>query len=198
MERTTSGVDKTTLVEVSVVLHCTNNKTISFSFFFFLHWQWGDIHTLVTEEFTRNIQSFTSNNNNLLTVKSLLGDNGSKTTQQMALTINDDSLFILIQLISEMELVAFFFRITFSKVDMLMFYEIKRQCKILTGPRYFLAKRKLSHLMVENFFRDSHKNKSLPAPASHSHFQGTFGYRTVYFYGIKSKHVLCVGEFERL
>ena len=69
MERTTGRVDETTLVEVSVVLQ------------------------LVTEEFTRDVQGFTSDDNNLLTVKGLLSDDGSKTTKQMTLRINDQCLF---------------------------------------------------------------------------------------------------------
>jgi hypothetical protein len=118
MERTTSGVDETTLVEVSVVLHyinyttqyinkqlqlekiCLNNympfsprvknieKQPSFMFSldgqnsqnYLLQKKYKAPHTLVTEEFTRNVQSFASDNNNLLAIEGLLGNDGSKTT----------------------------------------------------------------------------------------------------------------------
>ena len=43
---------------------------------------------LVSEEFTRNVQSFSSDNDNLLTVQYLLGNSGGQTTQQMILSYN--------------------------------------------------------------------------------------------------------------
>jgi hypothetical protein len=51
------------------------------------------LHTLVTEEFTRNVQGFTSNDNDLLTVEGLLGNNRGESTQQVTLTVNHNSLF---------------------------------------------------------------------------------------------------------
>jgi hypothetical protein len=48
--------------------------------------------TLVTEEFTRDVQFFTTNNNHLLTIQSLLGNDGSKTTEEVTFTVNDNNL----------------------------------------------------------------------------------------------------------
>jgi hypothetical protein len=56
------------------------------------------VHTLVTEEFTGNVQGFTSNNNDLLTVEGLLGDDRGKSTQQVTLTVNHNSLFSNIEI----------------------------------------------------------------------------------------------------
>jgi len=52
----------------------------------------NNIHTLVTEEFTRNVQGFTSDDDNLLTIEGLLGDDGSKTSEQVTLAINNNGL----------------------------------------------------------------------------------------------------------
>jgi hypothetical protein len=48
--------------------------------------------TLVTEEGTRDVQLLAADNNNALTVEGLLGDNGGKATQKVALTVDDNHL----------------------------------------------------------------------------------------------------------
>ena len=45
---------------------------------------------LVAEEATRNVNLLTPHNDNLLPAQNLLGDNGCKPAQKMALAINDD------------------------------------------------------------------------------------------------------------
>jgi hypothetical protein len=62
VERTVGLVESGSLAEVGVVLQ------------------------LVAEELTRNVQSLTADNNNLLTVEELLGDNRGETAKKMALT----------------------------------------------------------------------------------------------------------------
>ena len=45
---------------------------------------------LVSEEAAADVDLFASNNDNFLTREDLLGENGSKASQEMALTIDDD------------------------------------------------------------------------------------------------------------
>ena len=45
---------------------------------------------LVAEEAAANVDLLTSNNHDLLTSKNLLGNNGSQTSQEVALAVNDD------------------------------------------------------------------------------------------------------------
>lgn len=68
MERTVGGVNDGTLTEELVVLH------------------------LGTEEGSRDVHLLSTNNDDTLTVKDLLGDDGSKTAEQVTLTINNDNL----------------------------------------------------------------------------------------------------------
>jgi len=48
---------------------------------------------LVSEEGARNVDLFSSDNNDSLTAKELLGNDGSKSSEQMAFTIDNDFLF---------------------------------------------------------------------------------------------------------
>lgn len=48
--------------------------------------------TLVTEEGTRDVQLLAADDNDTLTSESLLGNNGGKATQKMALTVDDNHL----------------------------------------------------------------------------------------------------------
>jgi len=47
-------------------------------------------HTLGAKELSRNIDSFTTNDDNLLSTEKLLGDDAGKTSEQMTFAINDD------------------------------------------------------------------------------------------------------------
>jgi len=47
-------------------------------------------HTLAPEELPRDVQLLASHNNDLLTVKELLGDGGSQTSKEMSLAIDDN------------------------------------------------------------------------------------------------------------
>lgn len=47
-------------------------------------------HTLRAEELARDVERLAADNNDLLTVKELLGDNAGKTAQKVALAIDDD------------------------------------------------------------------------------------------------------------
>jgi len=46
---------------------------------------------LVSEELTGDVQGLASDNDNLLTVQQLLGDDRSQTTQQVALTVDNNN-----------------------------------------------------------------------------------------------------------
>lgn len=48
--------------------------------------------TLVTEEGTRDVQLLAADDNDTLASESLLGNNGGKATQKMALTVDDNHL----------------------------------------------------------------------------------------------------------
>lgn len=48
--------------------------------------------TLGAEEFARDVEGFAADNDNLLAVKELLGDDASKSAEQVALAIDDDLL----------------------------------------------------------------------------------------------------------
>ena len=48
---------------------------------------------LVSEEGARDVDSFSSDDNDSLTAEELLGDNGSQSTEEMALTIDNHELF---------------------------------------------------------------------------------------------------------
>lgn len=50
------------------------------------------IFELGTVEGTRDVQCFSSDNNDTLTRKELLGDDGSKSTQQMSFSVDNDDL----------------------------------------------------------------------------------------------------------
>ena len=50
------------------------------------------LHTLVAEEAARDVELLATDNDDLLTVQSLLGNDGSETTKKMALAVNDDHL----------------------------------------------------------------------------------------------------------
>jgi hypothetical protein len=52
---------------------------------------WGR-HTLGAEELSRDVEGLTADNNDLLTAKELLGDNGGESAKEMALAIDDDNL----------------------------------------------------------------------------------------------------------
>lgn len=47
-------------------------------------------HTLGAEELSRDVESLAADDNDLLTVKELLGHNGRKTAKEMTLAIDDD------------------------------------------------------------------------------------------------------------
>ena len=51
------------------------------------------VFQFVSEKFTGDVQGFGSDNDNLLAVQDLLGHNGGQTTQQVALTVNDNNWF---------------------------------------------------------------------------------------------------------
>lgn len=46
--------------------------------------------TLSAEELARDVQGLAADDNDLLALKQLLGDNAGQTTQQMALAVDDD------------------------------------------------------------------------------------------------------------
>lgn len=46
--------------------------------------------TLRTEELSGDVQGLAADDNDLLAVEELLGDDASKTTQKVALAVNDD------------------------------------------------------------------------------------------------------------
>ena len=48
---------------------------------------------LVSEELTGDVEGLASDNDNLLAVEDLLGNNGSQTAQQVALSVNDNNRF---------------------------------------------------------------------------------------------------------
>jgi len=48
---------------------------------------------LVSEEGSRDVNRFTSNNNDSLSAEEFLGNDGSKSSEQMAFTIDNDFLF---------------------------------------------------------------------------------------------------------
>lgn len=50
---------------------------------------WGR-HTLGAEELSGDVKGLTTDDNNLLTTKELLGDNGGESAKEMALAIDDD------------------------------------------------------------------------------------------------------------
>lgn len=47
-------------------------------------------HTLGTEELARDVEGLGADNDDLLAVEKLLGDDGGKTTKEMALAVDDD------------------------------------------------------------------------------------------------------------
>lgn len=49
-----------------------------------------DRHTLRAEELARDVEGLAANDNDLLTVKELLGDNAREAAKKMALAIDDD------------------------------------------------------------------------------------------------------------
>lgn len=50
----------------------------------------GIRHTLRTEELSGDVEGLAANDNDLLTVKELLGDNARQAAKEMALAIDDD------------------------------------------------------------------------------------------------------------
>lgn len=50
----------------------------------------GLLLTLRTEEFSRDVDGFAADNDDLLSVQELLGDGAGKTTKKMALAVDDD------------------------------------------------------------------------------------------------------------
>jgi hypothetical protein len=48
--------------------------------------------TLVAEEAARDVKLFATNNDNLLSVESLLSNNGSETTEKVTLAVDDNDL----------------------------------------------------------------------------------------------------------
>lgn len=48
------------------------------------------LRTFCAEELARDVQGFTSDDNDLLAIEELLGDDTGKTAQEMALAVNDD------------------------------------------------------------------------------------------------------------
>lgn len=50
----------------------------------------GAEHTLRTEELAGDVEGFAADNNDLLAVEELLGDNAGKPTKQMALAIDNN------------------------------------------------------------------------------------------------------------
>jgi hypothetical protein len=47
-------------------------------------------HTLSAEELARDVEGLGADNNDLLTVKELLGHNAGKTTKEVTLAVDDD------------------------------------------------------------------------------------------------------------
>ncbi|KAH3663715.1 hypothetical protein OGAPHI_005116 [Ogataea philodendri] len=68
VERSSGGVESSSLSQVIVVLQ------------------------LVSEEFTRDVESLASHNNDLLAVEKFLGDGGCQSSQQMSFSVNHDNL----------------------------------------------------------------------------------------------------------
>ncbi|KAH3658858.1 hypothetical protein OGATHE_006584 [Ogataea polymorpha] len=68
MERSSVGVESSSLSQVVVVLQ------------------------FVSEEFTRDVESLTSHNDNLLAVEKLLGNSGGQSSQQVSFSVNDNNL----------------------------------------------------------------------------------------------------------
>lgn len=56
---------------------------------------------LVSEELTGDVQELASDHGNLLAVQQLLGDDGGQTTQQVALSVDDDNWFEVRHVASE-------------------------------------------------------------------------------------------------
>lgn len=54
-------------------------------------------HTLGTEEGARHVQLLAAHNDNALARQELLGNNGSQTTQQVTLSVNDNNLHTVIR-----------------------------------------------------------------------------------------------------
>ncbi|KAL2363957.1 hypothetical protein RJZ56_003111 [Blastomyces dermatitidis] len=50
----------------------------------------GLYRTLSAEEFARDVEGFTSHNDNLLAVEQLLGHNAGQATKEMSLAVDDD------------------------------------------------------------------------------------------------------------
>lgn len=67
------------------------------------------LHTLVTEEVTRDVQFFTTNNNDFLAFQQLFGNNGSQTAEQVTFTVNNDNLSFGGIYVSDLCLVGFNF-----------------------------------------------------------------------------------------
>lgn len=50
----------------------------------------GNEHTLRAEELSRDVESLAADDNDLLAAQQLLGNNAGKTTEKVALAVNDD------------------------------------------------------------------------------------------------------------
>lgn len=80
-----------------MVLDCERivlaTKVLAFSSapcYFLLSWRvWGLGRTFCSEEFARDVQGFTSDDDNLLAIEQLFGDRACKTTEQVTLAVND-------------------------------------------------------------------------------------------------------------
>lgn len=53
-------------------------------------WEVGEEHTLSTEELARDVQGLGANDDDLLTLKELLGHDTGQTAKEMALAVDDD------------------------------------------------------------------------------------------------------------
>lgn len=53
-------------------------------------WMWLIGRTFCAEEFARDVECFTSDNDNLLTVQKLFRDNRCKTSEQVTLAVDDN------------------------------------------------------------------------------------------------------------
>lgn len=89
MERTVGGVDNSTLTEELVVLHYKTEKERQGKYVCQGLYR---ICTLGTEEGSRQVHLLGTDNDDTLTGEDLLGNDRSETTEQMALTINNDNL----------------------------------------------------------------------------------------------------------
>ncbi len=84
------GIDNVPFVQVIVEPQLSQHPTFIESEVHFLTTQHVQQTDLVTEEAAADVDLLTSNNNDLLASKNLLGNNRSQTAQEVAFAINDD------------------------------------------------------------------------------------------------------------